>query len=143
MPMKTLARIVLTFVACSMSMLFISCEKNTDFNQSNGEPETEAPYLKVNGEKRRTLNYDGGSFVIWIDSNTEWVCAISAPKELDMKIDKSKSYGDDVINVTYASTRNQTHYSALTGTLTIRWTNSSGSKSVETITFVRNKNPQW
>lgn len=121
----------------------ISCDRENGMSDETKDFGTEIvePYLKVLGEKNNQLSYDGGRENIWIESNTEWTCAIDGHKDLNLQIDKSKGYGDDVIVVTYENTRNK-HYSYnLIGTLTIRWTNSSGYKSYETITFYRHYNP--
>ena len=130
----------------TLSIIVItSCDRGSempDETETSGI-ETIKPYLKVLGEKSIQLAYDGGNENVWIESNTEWVCAISGPSELGLQIDKTKGYGDDVIIVTYANTRNETYYNQLNGYLTIRWTDSYGNKHSENVTFYRCKNPSW
>ncbi len=125
-----------------VSLALFSC------NKENGDdeivPKTESPYLKITGgTSTRSLSYDGGTINVWIDSNTEWVCSVSGASELKLKTDKTKGHGNDVIVVSYASTRNIRIHEKLTGLLTIQWVDKYKSKRYQSISFVRNATPSW
>lgn len=129
-------------VCCFMSFLLCSCG-NDDEGQDEFHPSTDNPYLKIeSGTETQMLSYDGGSINLWIDSNTDWVCAVSGDNNLKMKADKSKGYGKDVVVLTYASTRDKTIDHNITATFTITW---QGKYSKESLTksFYRQKNPVY
>ena len=140
--MKNIRAII--FYVLSITIM-TSCDREYGIPEESDTSgtKTEKSYLKVLSENSHQLNYDGGNINIWIESNTEWTCAISGSSELGLQVDKTKSYGDDVIIVTYANTRNKTYYSLLNGHLTVRWKDSYGKTHTENVTFYRRQNPIW
>ena len=129
--------------------IFISCNKDDEENKPNvnNNQQTVDPYLKITNSSGSgdniILNWDGGTINVWIESNIEWVCAVGGDSNLKLKVDKTKGYGNDVVVISYESTRNKTFDYNLLGTFTIQWVNKYGSKSYESITLVRHRNPSW
>lgn len=140
-------RVVLSMISLILILfLFNSCNKEDDENKPkvNNNQQIVDPYLKITGGSGDiTLNWDGGTINVWIESNTEWVCAVGGDSNLKLKVDKTKGYGNDVVVISYESTRNKTFDYNLLGTFTIQWVNKYGSKSYESITLVRHRNPSW
>lgn len=141
-------KVVLSMIPLILFLFFLnSCNKDEDENKPkvDNNQQTVDPYLKITGRSSDyiTLNWDGGTINVWIESNTEWVCAVSGDSNLKLKVDKTKGYGNDVVVISYESTRNKNFDYNLTGTFTIQWVNKNGFKSYESISLVRYRNQKF
>lgn len=121
--------------------VFVSCGKTNDPSDP-GSSNGESPYLKItSGTADQTINYDGGSYNVWIESNTDWWCSCSSYGAINMRTDKTSGHGNDVIRIIYDSTRNVTYNQSHICVFVIKWKDKYGSTQSKTINFIRYKNP--
>lgn len=132
----------LFFVIVILFFFFSSCEKNKSDLQDSSKGQIEEPYLRItSGTADKTIDYDGGSYSIWIESNTNWVCGINAGCNINLRVDKTKGFGNDVVVVSYDNSRNANIRSTTISTFIIKWTNKLGFSETKTINFIRYKDP--
>ena len=131
-------RIILLIILFS----FLSCAPQPVVQET--EP-TQKIYFHVyglNSNNNNSLSYYGGKINITIHSNTEWICSAAGARELNVTVDKSKGFGDDVVIFTYASTFGKQIVDALHAQVSFTWKSSEGRKT-EIYHFIRNKNPLY
>ena len=105
------------FILCVVFSL-VGCQENDGPLNDYGNEK----YLRTSPSGNVRLDRGGGKLNVWVESNTEWVCAIEGDFG---EVDKTKGDGDDVIVVSWGGSYREPLVSK-TAELTIKWKSENG-----------------